>query len=292
MKTCGIFTVHYFPIPFENWNEPFYLIPFGDVHRDSPLCHERKWKEFLERAHKESRAYFLGMGDYNDLLSSSERKILTNPELHDSTSHTIDEVLMDRIYRFYDEIKFMRGRVIGLLGGNHYGTFETGITTDQKLAELLGCAFLGVTSFIRLALQKTHSRKATSVDVWAYHGRGAARLTGGSLNTVEQMSNLAEADIFLMGHDHKKPITFVDKLRLVGQSAKLRLRERKVLLARTGSFLKGYVPGERSYVVDAGMRPNSLGVIKIELTPRRISTGSHRREQFDEEIYTEIRVST
>jgi hypothetical protein len=49
----------------------------------------------------------------------------------------------------------------------------------------------------------------------------------------------------------------------------VRLSHRKVLLARTGSFLKGYVPGKVSYVTDRLLNPTNLGVIKIEVTPKR-----------------------
>lgn len=86
-----------------------------------------------------------------------------------------------------------------------------------------------------------------------------------------------------MGHDHKKPITFLDKLRLKGQGNSLRLRERKILLARTGAFLRGYVDGQKSYIVDAGMKPTSIGVVKIELTPRREHGPGN-----EEEVYIDI----
>jgi len=49
----------------------------------------------------------------------------------------------------------------------------------------------------------------------------------------------------------------------------LALRHKKILLARTGSFLKGYEPEEDSYVAAAGLQPSNLGVVKIELTPKR-----------------------
>ena len=73
MQTTGIFTIHEFEIPISSFNEPIYLIPFGDVHRSAPLCHTEKWLEFLDWAKNKKRCYFLGMGDYDDLASASER---------------------------------------------------------------------------------------------------------------------------------------------------------------------------------------------------------------------------
>ena len=95
-------------------------------------------------------------------------------------------------------------------------------------------------------------------------------MAGGSLNAVEHMVNAAEADIYLMGHDHKKSVAYATRLRL-GESNRgvPKLKERKILLARTGSFLRGYVPGKISYVADRMLNPTNLGCVKIELTPRR-----------------------
>jgi hypothetical protein len=267
MQTTGIFTIHYFEIPVTKINEPIYLIPFGDIHRSSPMCHEDKWLEFVDWAKTKKRAYFLGMGDYDDMASTSERAILTDKKLHDSSLQTLERLYMTHTERFAKELKFMNGRMIGLLEGNHYAEFQNGTTSTQKLAELLDCKYLGVSSFIRLSFP--YEGKRTSIDIWAHHGKGAARLIGGSLNKVQQMGESAEADIYLMGHDHKKTVGLVTKLTLDAGGGKLKLHHRKQLYARTGSFLKGYEDDKVSYVADAAMSPTDLGVVKIELTPRR-----------------------
>lgn len=272
MDTTGIFTIHNFTIPFSKYDEPIYLIPFGDVHRSSPLCSVQHWNDFLRWAKAKPRSYFLGMGDYDDMSSASERAILTDHRLHESTIDTLEQVYLRSTMRFAKEIEFMKGRLIGLLGGNHFGTFQSGITTDQKLAEMMGCKYLGVSSFVRLSFKNVAKRVRTSrsVDVWAHHGKGASRLVGGSLNRVEQMLESAECDVALMGHDHKKSIGDKIKLTLSMGQGNLRVSHRKVIFGRTGSFLRGYVDGERSYVADGAYPPLDLGVIKIEMTPRRI----------------------
>jgi UDP-2,3-diacylglucosamine pyrophosphatase LpxH len=270
MNTTGIFTIHRHIIPYKKYGEPIYLIPFGDIHRSSPQCHEEKWTEFLGWARRKKRCYFLGMGDYDDLASASERHILTDRKLHDSTRTTLEDIYRKFTDRFAKEIGFMDGNLIGLLEGNHYGEFENGTTTTQRLCERLHCKYLGVSSFIRLSFEmenyKTGKRKC--IDIWAHHGKGAARLIGGSLNRVEQMAECAEADIYLMGHDHKKSQGNKTRLRLTDGGETVRLSHRKILIARTGSFLKGYVPETKSYIVDMALNPTDLGVIKIELTPR------------------------
>jgi len=296
MQTTGIFTIHRFDIEFSNYNEPIYLFPFGDVHRSSDNCNKTKWLEFLDWAKHKERAYFLGMGDYDDLASASERIILGSKGLHESTKDTIQGLYEINTKRFQKEIEFMNGRLIGLLEGNHYGEFESGFTTTQYLAQLMKVKYLGVSSFIRLRFfKKDNKRKYANIDIWAHHGKGAARMVGGSLNKVQNMIEAANADIYLMGHDHKKSCGYVSTLELSHGKGALKLRNKKKLIGRTGSFLKGYVPEKVSYVADMALNPTDLGVLKIELTPRRdikelprVKGKRQREDAFYIDIHTSI----
>ncbi len=280
---ANIFKLLYYPIKYNSYDEPIYIIPFGDIHRHTALCHVEKWREFLEWAKSKERAYFLGMGDVDDLVSASERKALIAAGLHETTRDTLDELYMRFVDEFYDEISFMKGRCIGLLEGNHYGELQSGITTTQYLCQKLNCAYLGCSAFIRLGLKKDglhHSRNA--VDIWAHHGRGAAQKVGGSLNRVETMSEAAECDICLMGHDHRKSVGYLSRLYIKdARDGQVTLGQRKVLIARTGSFLRGYVPDTKSYIAEKAYNPSDLGTIKIELTPRRDTKGGEDRVYID-----------
>lgn len=267
------FTVWKYEIPFKKYGEPVYIIPFGDVHRNAPLCHEGKWLEFLGWASKKPNCYFLGMGDYDDLASTTERIILSNKSLHDSSRQTLEDTYTMLTKKIIKEISFMKGRIIGLMEGNHFGEFIDNTTTTQMMCRELCCKYLGVSAFIKISLRYTAENKQKPqghyIDIWAHHGKGAARLIGGSLNKVQQMAEAAEADIYLMGHDHKKSIGMMSRLRLSNSRKNVHLTSRKQVFARTGSFLRGYVDGKPSYVAWGAMNPTDLGVIKLELTPKR-----------------------
>jgi hypothetical protein len=274
MNVQSDFEVYTFPIKFDKFGEPIYLIPFGDVHRSSANCHEEKWLEFCAWAIRKKNAYFLGMGDYDDLASGSERLLLNNKALHDSTILTLEDVYRKLTLKFAKELSFMRGRIVGLIEGNHFGEFQNGTTTTQLLAEKLECKYLGVSAFVRLSITQNNVRHDhQSIDIWAHHGLGGARLIGGSLNRVQQMGEIANADIYLMGHDHKKSLGTVSQLELSSGGHNAKLHHHKKLFARTGSFLRGYVPGVKSYVAAKMLNPTDLGVVKIELTPRRVQSG-------------------
>lgn len=288
MQTTGIFTKFNYEIHVKKIGEPIYLVPFGDVHRSSPMCHIEKWHEFLDWGKKKPRCLFLGMGDYDDLGSSSERKILMNPDLHESSLTTLEDLYRKHVSSFAKEISFMNGNLIGFIEGNHYGQFADGTTTTQKLCELAKAKYLGVSSFIRLSF--SYGQKRTSVDIWAHHGKGAARLVGGSINRIQQMGEAAEADIYLMGHDHKKAVGMTTKLYLTNGQG-LELRQRKQLYIRTGSFLKAYEDNRSSYVADAAMNPTDLGVVKIEMTPKRERHARGKGNPTDDHFYVDLHAS-
>lgn len=284
MKTTGLFTTHRVELEV-SLNRPFKLIPFGDIHRDSDMHADSHWKDFLSYSRRQKNAVFLGMGDYTDGVSTSERIVLDSPGLHDTTKRTMDGVYKGVAATLYNELEFMKGRLIGMLGGNHYFDFGDGNTTDHVLAASLGAKFLGVCSFIRLSLRiKERPSHKASLDIFAHHGKGGGSLPGSTFNTIEKMLTTADADFYLMGHDHKKGcVPSSPRLKLVSSSieSELRVRERTPWLGRTGSFLKAYEPGRVSYNVDAGRSACALGWIEFQITPKRCRVGGEDVIEFD-----------
>jgi len=268
MKTTGIVTTHKHEVAMK-YGQPIKLILFGDVHRDSPAHAETHWKQFLDYAKSQRDAVFLGMGDYLDGVSTSERGILMRSGLHESTLRNMENEANGRVAQLAKELSFMRGKLIGLIGGNHFWPFPDGTDSDMRLANKLSCRYLGVCSFIRLSM--ANCGRTHCVDIYAHHGLGGARLPGGSINRVQQAAEWADADILAMGHDHKRgvfPANPTLRLEPCNKNG-LRLRHRERWLARTGSFLAAYEPGQANYNVDAGRGPCSLGWVEFEITVNR-----------------------
>jgi hypothetical protein len=276
MKTDGLFTVHSFKIPVSTIN-PVRLVFFGDVHRDSPNHADGAWQEFLEYSRNLPNAYFLGLGDYVDSASTSERACFAGVEhlLHDTAKNDLIGLAEKKVELLAQELNFMRGRIIGLISGNHWWQFADGTNTDMRLCKALGsnenpCYYLGVSSFIRLQFVYGSSSCVT-LDVWAHHGVAGGRLLGTSINRVDQMREFADADIYIMGHDHNRLAIPARPRLFLMHSARggLRLRERKQWLIRSGSFLKSYTPNTRNYVVDSCRGPCSLGHVELEIRANR-----------------------
>jgi len=284
MKTSGLFNLHAYRIRVKD-NQPIRLVFFGDVHRDSPNHADAAWQQFLGYARGLENAWFVGMGDYLDSTSTSERECLAGSasRLHETTKWDLEQLTNAKVGLLAKELEFMRGRLVGLINGNHYFEFQSGINSDQKLAEKLQCRYLGVSAFVRLQLSASESYAATQTfDLWLHHGAGGARLPGGSINRVDQMREFADADAFAMGHDHKRGVMpATPRLRLSNNRGEMKLEERQQWLLRTGSFLKSYEPGRVSYNVDAARGPCSLGWVELEITYRRQRRGQRQLRWLD-----------
>jgi len=114
------------------------------------------------------------------------------------------------------------------------------------------------------------SGRNVSRDIFAHHGAGAARLVGGSINRVQQMAEGAEADIYAMGHDHKRAAVPAQPRLFLSNHAKhgLKVQQREPVALRTGSFLASFKNGQANYNVDACRPPSSLGHVEVILTVR------------------------
>lgn len=267
MRTSGEFNVHAVTINVNSINDTVKIIPFGDVHRDSPAFSNDYWDRFLARAKSCTNAFFLGMGDYMDGYSTSERAIMYSNGLHESSRKRHDEDGRGRIRALAKELSFMKGRVIGILNGNHYQSYSDGTNGDQYLANLLDARYMGVCGAFRLQL-KVNKTRSTAMTLVAHHGRGAGTTAGGRMNSVEKLASYwPEAEIVLMGDNHARGVLPLgDKLMLVRAKERLIVKSRKTFIGRTGSFLKSYEPETSSYVVDACLPPASLGWVEFDIS--------------------------
>lgn len=279
-KTDSTFTAHKCTIIKAKINEPFYIIPFGDIHRESENFAHEEWEAFRarckERLKRKENIYFLGMGDYVDGCSTSERAALMRADLHDTTRGTLRDVYRGVVKSLANELAFMQSRIIGMLGGNHYYEMEDGQSTDQMLATSLGSPYFGVCAavscVVTLQNQNDTDRQTTRcIDIFAHHGKSGGSTPGGQLNAVENMLKVADADLYLMGHTHgKAAMPSFPRMKLVHGKNGVQIRARTPYLGRTGSFLKTYESGKRAYGVDALYPACALGTIEFEYIPRRI----------------------
>jgi hypothetical protein len=254
--------------------DTFILWFFGDVHRDASSCDVDRWKEFLKQAEKDDpeKTFYMGMGDYHDFASAREQKKLLKNELHETTMEMIHEIPRRRNREFAEEIKFMRGRLLGIIAGNHNWTFENGYSASEDLADRMGAPHLGYLCHFSLTF-RFPGNKVTTLYIVGCHGKAGGKRAGASINQVEDMRNIfTSADIYVMGHDHQRGAWPINALVSVSGDVK----QKRQLLCRSGSYMKSYQEDKSQYTTGRIMRPADLGSLRITVNFKRL-----REEGFD-----------
>lgn len=261
------------------------IVPIGDIQwsgRDDEVALG------MLRRHVEwgvaQGAYFLGMGDYIDFMSPSNRQRYEGAALYETTRMSVDDKARSLVEDIYlKALQASKGRWLGLLEGHHFHTYRSGITSDQDLAERLDAPFLGTAAFVRLMFEQARSKKRGSVTIWCHHGTGSGNTAGAPLNKLERLLESWEADIYLMGHQHRKVSAPIDRIEPLwrGNLNQPKLVHRTKIIACTGSFLKGYtnrhfkrgrgtpaVEYRGGYVERGMLRPVALGGVLVKIRPR------------------------
>ena len=252
--------------------ETVTLMPIGDAQVGAEASDIARLKTHMEWGFHTKHAMFLGMGDYVDMASPSNRRILKAASLYDTVTEALQAKAHEDIYTFLGATGYTKGAWLGLLQGHHYmDNVEDNKTSDMAIAETLHAPFLGDCALVRIIFDKHKDVDGLPVkaDIWCHHGRGSGTAVASPINSLEKIARGFDADIYLMGHQHKKIAAPIDELYY---SRAGRLLHHTKILACTGSFLRGYLANSESegrsggtYVEKGMMTPVSLGGIVIEL---------------------------
>jgi hypothetical protein len=258
----------------------------GDNHDDVDghvSDHLVALKAFCKR-YKPHEVLFHLMGDYGDFCSTSERAIIKNSKLHDTTIRTLDDVASTRLKKRIKQFEFMKGRVIGVHNGNHDWHFTTGEYegryASEVLAESLQAKHIGYVAYSVIQMKNVIGDNCgMKMDIVSCHGKGGGKRIGAGFNTIEDMSYIFEgADIYAQGHNHQ--LGGIPSARLTvdlcAKTGKLIYKEKVISFIRTGSAMQGYKPGDRTYVSDSLMKPCALGfpISVIEFSRKKAKDGS------------------
>ena len=252
-------------------NESVTLMPIGDAQVGVEAADLKRLKSHVEWGFHKKHALFLGMGDYVDMASPSNRRTLKAAGLYDTVTEALQVKAQEDIKTFLQHTMYTKGAWLGLLQGHHYMDMADGTTSDMKIAEALRAPFLGDAAIVRIIFDKHKDVDGLPLkaDIWCHHGRGGGVGAAAPISLLEKTARGFDADIYLMGHQHKKVATPIDEMFW---SRDGRMLHRTKLLACTGSFLKGYLANSMSegraggtYVEKGMMTPVSLGGIVIEL---------------------------
>lgn len=245
------------------------LAPVGDIQYGAESVEHDKLDRHIDFG-VEHDWYFLGMGDYLDHFSPSNRRALVaaRGSLYDSARELLDEAVDNRIHELASFLRAPKGgdgsRWLGLIQGDHAWEFENGEHSDERLAKVLGAPFFGTSVLLNIKVPGC----PIPLRVFATHGAGASINATGKTLHLERLVRAFEADIYLMGHSHLKYGVPLDRFETVTKGNKSWLVNRTKIIGITGSFMSGYVKGKKgTYVEEKALTPVPTGGLLIEAKP-------------------------
>ena len=232
-------------------------IQHGNEGADLELV--RNHVTFLKETAKRTKSHLIvvGVGDYVDVFSPSNRDAYNNAKIYRSPRKLVSEkVLIPLVEEVAEVLKPIKDNIAFLLHGHHYAPImtEDSVTdTDKLLADMLGTT-LKSTGVVVLEIQQ-------GKDVFrivCMHGEGGGRTEEYGLRRLRDMlGGWTNIDAIIMGHTHvlsSLAICQIDAVREANQT-----NRRNIPILNTGSFLRAYVVGKQTYPEDYGMRPRALG---------------------------------
>jgi len=245
-------------------------------------------RKFVERVQADPSVRVILMGDMLDQDRTHRRKYRkgyvedeNSVALHDDRHNRKDVEELAALLRP------IAPQIWGVLQGNHYYQYASGVTSDQYLCDLLNVPYCGPVGVFRVAVSVPGtSRSSRNLKIWSHHSGGSSggRTLGGSVNGLLRQENSWDADIYLMGHDHRRVCWRESSLGISDKGDPV-VYERTRVFGRVGAFLKTYkhercIPKKSlhtpGYGEKAAYRPADLGWIEIGVRLKKGHRGPTR----------------
>lgn len=268
-----------------NPHQKALLVAISDIHWGAKGFARSHFENTIHWA-VDRGCYFLGIGDYLNFASLTQRAIMSM--LRDETKEDIDKKVRADADDLLKVLAPTKGRWIGMVEGNHTWSFDDHTNIEQYLCGHLGADYLGTSGLIRLQFEDAPGKRSdTEIIVFAHHGKtSSAKTVGGHLNAPENVLKWLFVDLCLMGHDHSKVPGPSDMVYITPDN---KLVHKTRIAARTGGYLKGYEgkppqkltePASHSagnYVEEGLMPPSSIGSLCFSLGYEKIDGSRYYR---------------
>lgn len=235
-------------------------------------CDEDLLREKVAEIKKERNAFWLGMGDYADLVTPSdfkrwEGRILA-PWMKDHESN-IGSTQLKKVNEILSPIW---DKCLGLIEGNHeesirrYHHYDFMAELSEKANQKHKVPYGGVSCMVRLNFKRKNSNEAHDFKIHARHGEGSARTSGArALAVLRLTQTFIDAHIVLMGHLHGQESPDIPQ-RLILRNGKIKSFE--TIATMTGAWIRAYMQGvPPCYLERWGYPPSTLGCPRIVIIP-------------------------
>ena len=260
------------------WSE-LKILPIGDIQYTG-----RNGASDIDRLEKHIKwgiaqdAIFVGMGDFSDFLSPSNKLRLRQAGLYDTAEEVIDQAAITIEKELMEVLRPTIGRWLGFIEGHHSYTSLDGTTTGQRFSRFLQCPYLGDSAILRITFRDEQNH-GVNLKMFVHHGHGGGSTYGGILNRLERFAaRFPDIQLIMTGHHHQVIVQPMDSLDVTDRGEPYLFHKTRMLVC-TGSFMKGWMQGHNIggrpqglYPEQKMMPPTALGAPLIIAHPKRIQS--------------------
>lgn len=251
----------------------FRIVLLGDVHLGAAACDERLLQQTVDYIHNTPATFWIGIGDMVEAIPRQDKRY--SEDVTAKWLHGKSAIIKYQRDRLTDILKPIGPRCLAYLIGNHELCIAEQHSSDVYLDVIEAIRAtddtdirMDMAGFLVLKFQRSHDgdRKGgtRTLTMWLHHGYGGGDLMGGSALKLERMSESYAADVYAMGHVHKR---MVFPTVMTGATRAGTITARNCYHILTGSMLKTALPVGTTYSERFGKKPVALGAVELEFRP-------------------------
>ena len=187
-------------IPLKREFETVELYPISDTHIGDPRTDLLLLRRFIDHIKSQENRFVILNGD------------LVNNAIKSSVSNVYEEIIPPREQKkvIIKELEPIKDRILCVVSGNH--EYRTKKESDQDVTEWIadklgkGDVYKEDDALLKITFGKVGGRenKRQCYTIYVTHGNGGGKRPGSSLNNLELLGLSVDADIYIIGHTHKR----------------------------------------------------------------------------------------
>lgn len=231
------------------------IVPITDLHYGAKNCNVKKLEAYLAYIMRTPGCYGIGLGDYMEFATRTSVGLgMYEEDIHSQEQFEFIKRVLTPLAR--------AKKLIGLHDGNHeMRARKNGLNPIKILADDLGIPYLGYMAMHKWIVGDQLYRAVT------VHGSSGARTSSGRLQALKRITDVVEADLYMMGHLHDQ-VHFHDQVYRIDPAVDHSVRRIRHYVI-CGSLLE-YFDG---YAEMMSLPPTPTGLIRIDLHADRHHVG-------------------
>jgi predicted phosphodiesterase len=229
------------------------LFPLSDLHYGDPNTDTEAFEHFCGMILDKPNRYIVSIGDN------------INNNTKSSVGSVYDDICSPRKQKKWivERLNPLKDRILVMLDGNHEyrSTKDVDETISYNIANALGIegVYAEDEAVLKITFgKKQENGKARCFTVYCTHGSGGGKRPGSTVNNIEMLALSIDADIYIIGHAHKR-IAYKNSFRRIDtHNNSILTRERLFVVSSSWVDYGGYAARKM-------MNPSAKGSVPVIL---------------------------